>query len=320
MVTVQRNSGVDLARTFAILGVILVHTTGIGFGRFGVQLFFLISGYLLANYRLYESNLEFVIHRFVRLFPLYLIFSVFYYTLQNYDFGIMNLSLIANIGWSFDQIPGGWSISNEWIYSLFLITLGVLTKQKLFFLLTLCMASQLVTGFWVWNMGGAKIENVEQYQLYTWINTTNPVINLSFFLIGLAIRNYLHNRVLPSYILMLIALVAIAIDTFLGHVMFIWNFGILSMFLLCLQLKMPGFLNTICSFIGKRTYGTFFAHFVVMSYVGSLLSNFTSLNGPIHEIVYFSITFGFSLVGGAITWRLIEYPSLKLYKNVQKSK
>ena len=91
-----------------------------------------------------------------------LIFSVFYYTLQNYDFGIMNLSLIANIGWSFDQIPGGWSISNEWIYSLFLITLGVLTKQKLFFLLTLCMASQLVTGFWVWNMGGVKIENVEQ--------------------------------------------------------------------------------------------------------------------------------------------------------------
>jgi peptidoglycan/LPS O-acetylase OafA/YrhL len=320
MATPYRNSGVDLARSIALLGVILVHTTGIGFGRFGVQIFFLVSGFLLANYRLYESNFEFILHRFFRLFPLYLLFSIFYYTFQNYDFRIIHLTLMANIGWTFNQIPGGWSISNEWIYSLFLITLGALTKKKTLSLLTLCLASQLVTGFWVWNKGGADIENVERYQFLTWINTTNPVINLSFFLIGLAIKTYLHNSVLPTYILVITVALAIAVDTFLGHVMFIWNFGVLSTFLLCLQLKMPNFLITICGYIGKRTYGIFFTHFVVMSYVSSLLSNFTSLIGAVYEIVYFSVTFVLSLVGGAITWKLIEHPSLQLYKNIQKSK
>jgi peptidoglycan/LPS O-acetylase OafA/YrhL len=47
---ISRNLGVDLARTFAIVGVLLIHTTGLWFGRFGVQLFFMISGYLLADF------------------------------------------------------------------------------------------------------------------------------------------------------------------------------------------------------------------------------------------------------------------------------
>ena len=98
----QRLDYFDIARFFAIFGVIVVHVgqnslpslffVGLyDFGRFGVQLFFIISGatvYLTYNKRINISNnlLIFYIKRFFRIIPLFIIMAIIYFLLDNKPF------------------------------------------------------------------------------------------------------------------------------------------------------------------------------------------------------------------------------------------
>lgn len=128
--TKPRDGNLDLARTVAIFGVILVHTTGIGFGRFGVQLFFLLSGYLLANFQRSESVTSFLLRRTARLFPLYLFVLTVFHQQNDYSKSLLNWFLIGNFTWTTPQIPGGWSISSEWIFSLALALMGLQSRKN----------------------------------------------------------------------------------------------------------------------------------------------------------------------------------------------
>ena len=110
---VDRSVGIDLARTISILGVILVHTHIFTPGRFGVQLFFLVSGYLLADLGNLSTR-DFLIRRGFRLLPLYWILLCYYASMfgSPWQFFVSFL-LLQNIHWIFISIPGSWSISNE---------------------------------------------------------------------------------------------------------------------------------------------------------------------------------------------------------------
>ena len=173
--------------------VVLVHTTGIGFGRFGVQLFFVISGYLLGNFYLTQSKKQFIIHRSFRLFPLAIVFILLFYinqlgSIKNF---IFNLVLLQNLWWNLKSFPGGWSISSEWIFSLILLLIIPTKKKLLFFLLGLSMTLQLISGFYIFKHGGVgNFDSPAEYAFKTWINTTNPFISVGFFLSGILIRHY----------------------------------------------------------------------------------------------------------------------------------
>jgi len=147
-----------IGRFFAIFGVILVHcyiaiqqshpqTVNLilhdllSSGRFGVHLFFLISGYCLSNS--YETRNEttfiyFYIRRIFRIAPLYYLAGILLYfvfrTLKYYYVnGIIfvdpmyNLkNIISNVFFihgfvhsaNNNIVPGGWSIANEMFYYL----------------------------------------------------------------------------------------------------------------------------------------------------------------------------------------------------------
>ena len=157
--TAQRSYGIDLARTIAILGVVLVHSGCFGNGRFGVQLFFLVSGYLLADLGNLSSR-DFLIRRGFRLFPLYWVILILFYR-NSYDsfwqlFG--SLFLIQSTHWIFTSIPGAWSISNEWLFSLLLPLFRRITKKQNVLLIGLSWLGQLFTSYLVhkWGGGGYK--------------------------------------------------------------------------------------------------------------------------------------------------------------------
>ena len=94
----QRLEFFDIARFFAIFGVIIVHVGQNSlpslffgdlhnFGRFGVQLFFIISGatvYLTYNKGIKTSNYQliFYIKRFFRIIPLFVIMAIIYFFLE----------------------------------------------------------------------------------------------------------------------------------------------------------------------------------------------------------------------------------------------
>ena len=139
----NRLKSIDILRGIAILGVVVVHTsqyfsTNIIFldnilssGRFGVQLFFLLSAYSLSlswgkNYSPFLSKLlTFYLKRFLKIFPLFLFFALFYfYTSENQNINIAYIIKILTFAFVWDPytitnlIPGSWSIALEVMFYL----------------------------------------------------------------------------------------------------------------------------------------------------------------------------------------------------------
>ena len=151
---VDRSFGIDLARTISILGVVLVHTNIFISGRFGVQLFFLVSGYLLADLGNLSTR-DFLIRRGFRLLPLYWLFLCYYASLFDSPWQLfVSFLLLQNIHWVFISIPGSWSISNEWFYSLVLPFLKRITRNQVFMLIGISWICQILTSILVYKWGG----------------------------------------------------------------------------------------------------------------------------------------------------------------------
>jgi peptidoglycan/LPS O-acetylase OafA/YrhL len=218
--------------------VVLVHTTGIGFGRFGVQLFFVISGFLLGDFFKNQSNTQFLVHRAFRLFPLSIFFIIFFYLdeVGSPKQLILNLSLLQNLWWSWDSFPAGWSISSEWIFSIILIAIARRSLRHLIYLFGIICTLQFFSGLFVYITGGVSDPDSIDYIFEVWVNTTNPYINLGFFLAGLLMKRLeLKIMELKNYILILIIFVMTLEEFIIGHFMLGWQFAIPALFILCLK-------------------------------------------------------------------------------------
>jgi peptidoglycan/LPS O-acetylase OafA/YrhL len=138
----NRFFALDISRAFAILGVVSVHSTEmtvgtlagdgavftaelLSLGRYGVELFFLISGFLIGN--LYERNWQgaghYLVGRLLRIVPLWSVFCIFWYLVlsQKASSNLDKFDLIAALSFtdwlgastSGSLVPGGWSITVE---------------------------------------------------------------------------------------------------------------------------------------------------------------------------------------------------------------
>jgi len=312
----QRNFGVDLARCLAITGVILIHTQIFGYGHFGVQLFFTISGYLLANIKR-ESSIQFIIHRFFRLFPLYIIFLIlgFETSFKNIKDSLPAIFMFQNAWYSFSSFPGGWSISSEWIFSLLLIFFLSISKRRLQIVMVAISFISFLLALYVFSKGGINnSEDNANFNLFRWLNTWNPVINLNFFLIGFGLRKEYLYILKSKLILWTLLVTCILFDLFIGNLLVLQQIAIYSIFVICLTNKFPDckMLKYSISFIGKRTYGIFFGHFYVYGRAEDLLNGFGNTSSFFIKLLEFLIILAISVGIGAITWRLIELPGMKL--------
>jgi peptidoglycan/LPS O-acetylase OafA/YrhL len=312
----QRNLGIDLTRCLAITGVILIHTQIFGYGHFGVQLFFTISGYLLANIKR-ESAIQFIIHRFFRLFPLYIIFLIlgFETSFKDIKDSLPAILMFQNAWYSFSSFPGGWSISSEWIFSLLLIFFLSISKRRLQIVMVAISFISFLLALYVFSKGGINNSaHNTNFSLFRWLNTWNPVINLNFFLIGLGLRKEYLYIIKSKFILWILLVSCILFDLFIGNLLVLQQIAIYSIFVICLTAKFPDYkmLKYSISFIGKRTYGIFFGHFYVYARVEDLVDGFGNTSSFFIKLLEFLIVLAISVGIGAITWRLIELPGIKL--------
>ena len=321
----SRNLGVDLARTFAIVGVLLIHTTGLWFGRFGVQLFFMISGYLLADFEIRQTRSMFLIHRFFRLFPLSIIFIVtFYLNTSNQLDLTFNLLLISTLWWGITPLfPGLWSISSEWVFSLMLVLVGNFSKKKTYILIFVSALGSLVFELVVIYMGGADISaGAEQYEFRSWLNTTNPIVTFGFFAIGIGIKkNYINFNRVNKYLAILLFLLIIIEDKMIGNFVAGWMLALSLFFTLCLNFesRMKHF-NFAIGYIGKRTYGIFFVHFLLLDNIYlSQVYNWLQISPDsfFYKILNFLVVFSLSILGGTLTYIIIEKPFLVFSKRAE---
>jgi exopolysaccharide production protein ExoZ len=318
----QMSFGIDLCRLIAISAVVAVHTIDFRPGRFGVQLFFVVSGYLLCDSLNRSSTFLFLKRRSLRLIPLAAVFSLLYFlTIGNPKSDlILNLTLLNNLTWSISGYYGLWSISNEFIFSLVIVLVSRIERKSFYFLLGITICLQLTSGFFSWYFSNQSDSSVflDNPEFFTWLNTLNPAINLGFFLIGMGIRRNYISKVFSFYTTLLTVLICIIVDYILGHVMTLWMIATFMLFQNCKN-RVPK--NTVVdrtvSFIGQRTYGMYFSHFLIAAHIQQSehrIFRFIFDSYPL----YFFVVFFSSLVVSSITYKLFEKPIMALGK-IQKT-
>jgi len=309
-----RNIGIDLARCIAIFMVIANHVFGLQVGRWGVQLFFVISGFLLANFRENYGWSDFLLHRFLRLFPLaFLVITLFYRSnLEGIWSTLTNFLLIQNISWHASDIPGQWSISNEWIFSIILVFLGRLTQRKLLTLFMIIVSIQFVFGFIVWRADVINFgSDSNAYSLLVWLNTFNPISNLAFFIAGISLRlGYLRIK-LSANVLLTVFLLCFLIEITVGNFMPIWIVSLTLLFNACTQLKIRSTpAQRVISQVGTLTYGMYFSHFLV---IRELEKHGINSGGLVSEIFMFVAVTLISGILAKLTWHFFERPVLRKF-------
>ena len=150
---------IDGLRAIAVLAVILFHANFLPQGFLGVDVFFVISGYLITsiiNQQLADKNFslrKFYLRRIRRIVPMLLLISIIalaigYFTLLPDDFENLNESIIAsslfanNILLSLTR--GYWDIANTYKPLLHTLSLGVEEQFYLFFPLLLMAINKWV--------------------------------------------------------------------------------------------------------------------------------------------------------------------------------
>ena len=145
----KRLGYLDLLRCIAIFGVVAAHTSLVshresilGFqdftlGRFGVQLFFLVSGTTVwlslksCQKKFSRGWLAFFIKRIFRIVPLFFFFSLTVYAFRGFiDPGSYFNPLAGLFPDSINIVPGGWSIWNEIYFYFSLPVYAVMRKRK----------------------------------------------------------------------------------------------------------------------------------------------------------------------------------------------
>lgn len=323
---VHNTQNIDLLRGSAAILVVLSHFVsldGIQFGWFGrnggwagVQLFFVISGYLIVQSAQKYSAREYFLHRFFRIFPAYwfwyIVLGLFSGKLVGSAFNdpyfYANLVLLqhfipeAYLRYTF--LPPSWTLSVEWVWYILAFILA-LAGRKLF--LPYLMIS-IVVALW-WTTSGVQYHPLadslaKQDPVYVYFFLSNNLIaQLPFFLIGCAI--YFYRPHLPTIPVLLTSVAVLATFSnwvnYFPNPIFITGLAIGGIFWAFINMK-RSFHGPVVRFLSDTSYSIYLVHYSVIAYVSTKLEHK-------YAIVLVSLVCIFTLA--YLSYRFIERPFMK---------
>lgn len=346
---------IDSLRGIAILLVVLVHVgivldhtldyfpndslllPIIGNGAYGVQLFLIVSAYTLtmSHYnRLDEpnKNRNFFIRRFFRIAPMYYI-AIIYFTLDKYlqfnladpDFSAIPVrSLVSNVLFTNalipehtnNYVPGGWSVSVEFMFYLILpficSKVKTINSALLLFLATLTLA--VIADPWI-----------RENTMYPYFHEYNFLVQLPVFPLGIIAYFFLnreqHNIKPVTWIYTAVMILIFCYISVPKHIMF----SLVFMLLLIIQAKYNFRLlsNKFLSEVGKVSFSMYLIHFAVIYLFNRFgfnhvigVSNFGS--SLLNFVLMYIIVAGAAFTLSSLTYRAIEVPGQDLGKKLIK--
>jgi len=331
-------NNLDILRAVAILAVFSHHLAhsyhfNIPFfhqhgGWFGVQLFFLLSGYLIIQSANKYSFKIYSIHRILRIFPAYLLIylSIGFYnsvlTLQRIldqplDF-IINLLLFQHFSPSamtgFNVLNVTWTLTIEicwYICAIFLVKPIKRFPNSMLFL------SFVISTLWTWLAAHHQLDWIYNSSLsdgyrYLFLNNAFPA-QLSFFVLGAYIyfkRDFLTQQ--NPFMLGLMSVVILSSWSDMVHLLTNPNLmsGIGLGALMVLGLQAPTFYAPILKWIADISYSVYLIHFPILLY------SHNNLNWKSHNEMLGTFMLIFAIA--SLSYYLIEKPSIKLARNLTK--
>lgn len=338
----QRLEFFDIARFFAIFGVIVVHVgqnslPSLFFGdlhnlgRFGVQLFFIISGatvYLTYNKGINTSNILiiFYLKRFFRIIPLFIIMAVIYFILDDKPFVESILpwnGLNPNV---YNNIEGGWSIWNEmYFYLIFPLYYKFRISKPFNIILPLLFVSiSILINFRFFGL----ISDSEILLDFDYLNFFTQFV---CFVVGVEFlgKNYFN---LASYVIMYFCIGFVFKYFFFTDMLLVADYGALYWTPL-ISLACLGFIVSIrsiikyplfrhlkhLSFLGQKTYTTYMIHFLIIRLLNNSNISFVF---EIQLIIVTVLSFLITLIIEKYTeqvWSSIAYKIIVKYKLKSKT-
>jgi exopolysaccharide production protein ExoZ len=295
-----------------------------GFGRIGVDIFFIISGFIvwLITIKAEAKRADFLIHRAIRIFPLYWFFtlaaiaaalvmpSAFRYTTLEPDHVLKSLLLLPA---QHPKLPGvypvlqqGWTLEYEvFFYAVFCLFLPLFNGRRLVIILAVLFA--------LFGIGLAVTPQSAAVQVYT-----SPLL-LEFA--GGITLGYLYTRgviagpVIATLLVVLFIVLALPCSVFVTDDLLrvVWWGGpsvLLVYGLLCME-RGVGLPNVhFLKLLGDASYSLYLSHPFALGAVRQLWKGAPATSDPT-SILYVVSCFAAAVMLGLICHLFIEKPTLK---------
>lgn len=304
----HEESNIDILRALAILAVVAHHYaaySGVSVpllgqhgGGMGVQLFFLISGYLIVQSASRHTVAHYALARFFRIFPVYWLVLLSFMTLDillaqplggilmahraHFALNLLNLQQLSVVSSMFlDRTHVGWTLTVELFWYAIVLVLCLVQRWlrwRHFWLLVLALS--LVLGVaWVlesdkgtfdpWFLAQARAANIafEGTVRHALLNSSIAGY-LYFFVLGVVIYRYEATlRRVPAWVLWPVAVLVLGFwestPTWAGFAPNpLTALGLGCLFLLLL--RAPPIHDPILRFVGKVSYSIYLVHAKLM--------------------------------------------------------
>ena len=362
-VSLKESDFLNVLRGFAIIGVVAMHsmqvTDSVGqkhvsvfvseivqLGKYGVEVFFFLSGWLLAAlYGLKKEPLprSYAVRRFAKIFPLWVLFMSVY-ILQGYlaNSGGFYLALnsesnsgitkrpeviilltltftlfLSPVLWN-TVIPGGWSIQSEVAHY---ILFPFIRRRRLKSVLLISAITNFVSTTFV--LIRSRIDDLSS-QIDSIVATWRRLglfSTFTFFLYGVLGRHFylkltqnVHQESLSGKELGLFVLSSFVVVCPMGVQIEAIGYLFINI-ILAISLGRVVVIRTLLVQLGRYSYFIYFAHFLILQIIQEQLES-NDFGGFLFEnqittfLLIFFLTSASSMILAKPSWKYIEFPLL----------
>ncbi|MBL5921417.1 acyltransferase [Lelliottia amnigena] len=316
-----------------------------GVGAFGVDLFFIISGFIICfatKNKEEKQGRKFVIRRFFRIYPLLIVCVLLFYffvlkveSVQDLLTSLIPLNRDYNQNGPFfgcNILPPAWTITFEiFFYSLFLLSMTINHRMRGIIVVTIIILSM----FWLQKFatGEFTLDPSSNYGFGTLpfflsaIASTASSPMMIGFVCGVVIyllwerinferlENHKNTFASISLIILMICISLLWSGQYEGHGFAKWGWIAALIVISCLIIEGCVVIkqNRILSFMGDISYSLYITHLVFL-YAISKKEFFFHIYKPYPGFVTVAVFVSCSILMAYIFHRIIEVPSIKLGK------
>lgn len=298
----------EFLRFIAASLILFYHNHLIGFGQFGVDIFFIISGFVMMH-STKDGSRNFLLKRIIRIVPLYWLLTIivflFYFIFSsafqspdvNFEFLMKSLFFLPfdrNGTGHFPIVTVGWTLNYEfYFYILFWLACIISNKNRgvitVFFITMMLISLSFFNNF---------------------ISSIYSDLIIMEFALGILLFYFMKKDLTKSFWVILLIFFSILLKFDQDHRFFL--FGLPSFFIVALFIKfnIKIFKTNIIFLLGAISYSFYLSHLYVLAFFSKVI-NWIDINNLFFQVNFILISYIASIVISLILYKNFEIKIIK---------